>query len=118
MAILAVNAGSSTLKFSLHPLRDGYVMPSVLSGNIQGLEPQGAPEISWRHEGHRPHDAFGHVVGQPEGAEGAGGGQGPDLVGEVGLALERGGEPDRRAVAAPHRAAARPLPRGEGEVPI
>ena len=51
MAILAVNAGSSTLKFSLHPLQDGLVQPSVLTGSIQGLEPQGTPEISWREQG-------------------------------------------------------------------
>jgi acetate kinase len=51
MAILAVNAGSSTLKFSLHPLQEGQVQPSVLTGSIQGLEPQGTPEISWRAHG-------------------------------------------------------------------
>ena len=65
MAILAVNAGSSTLKFSLHPLRDGYVMPSVLSGNIQGLEPQGAPEISWRHEGQASSEPMQAGLGDP-----------------------------------------------------
>ncbi|WP_302409938.1 acetate/propionate family kinase [Comamonas kerstersii] len=51
MAILAVNAGSSSLKFSLHPLRDGQVQPFVLSGNIQGLEPQGSPMMSWAYLG-------------------------------------------------------------------
>ena len=47
MAILAVNAGSSSLKFSLHPHQDGVVMPSVLTGNIEGLEPQGSPVMRW-----------------------------------------------------------------------
>lgn len=47
MAILAVNAGSSTLKFSLHPLSAGQVQGSVLTGNIQGLEPGGTPEMGW-----------------------------------------------------------------------
>lgn len=48
MAILAVNAGSSTLKFSLYP-RDGReVGPSMLGGSIQGLEPGGQPSIEWR----------------------------------------------------------------------
>jgi acetate kinase len=47
MAILAVNAGSSSLKFSLHPLQDGVVMPSVLTGSIEGLEPQGSPAMHW-----------------------------------------------------------------------
>ncbi len=51
MAILAVNVGSSSLKFSLHPLKDGQVQPFVLSGNIQGLEPQGSPMMSWAYLG-------------------------------------------------------------------
>ena len=53
MAILAVNAGSSSLKFSLHPLQEGQVQPFVLSGNIQGLEPDGTPEIGWTFAGQR-----------------------------------------------------------------
>ena len=51
MAILAVNAGSSSLKFSLHPLRLGQVQPNVLSGNIEGLEPGGQPEMAWTFAG-------------------------------------------------------------------
>ena len=51
MAILAVNAGSSSLKFSLHPLQDGQVQPHVLSGNIQGLEPGGTPAMGWSYLG-------------------------------------------------------------------
>ena len=51
MAILAVNAGSSSLKFSLHPLQDGQVQPFVLSGCIQGLEPQGTPVMDWVYLG-------------------------------------------------------------------
>jgi acetate kinase len=47
MTILAVNAGSSSLKFSLHPLQEGVVMPSVLTGSIEGLEPQGSPAMHW-----------------------------------------------------------------------
>ncbi len=47
MAILAVNAGSSSLKFSLYPLHEGQVQPTVLSGNIEGLEPGGSPEMGW-----------------------------------------------------------------------
>lgn len=48
MAILAVNAGSSSLKFSLHPLSGGQVQAPVLSGNIEGLEPGGTPQMRWR----------------------------------------------------------------------
>ncbi|MES2877722.1 MAG: acetate/propionate family kinase [Pseudomonadota bacterium] len=51
MAILSVNAGSSSLKFSIHPLANGQVHPSVLTGNIQGLEPGGAPELDWTSQG-------------------------------------------------------------------
>ncbi|WP_394756671.1 acetate/propionate family kinase [Rhodoferax sp.] len=55
MAILAVNAGSSTLKFSLHPLQNAQVQPSVLTGSIQGLEPGGAPVLDWTFQGHAQH---------------------------------------------------------------
>lgn len=51
MAILAVNAGSSTLKFSIHPLQRGRVQPSALTGSIQGLEPGGAPVLGWTFQG-------------------------------------------------------------------
>lgn len=53
MAILAVNAGSSSLKFSLHPLEGGQVMPHTLSGNFQGLEPGGKPHLGWKHQGQK-----------------------------------------------------------------
>jgi acetate kinase len=49
MAVLAVNAGSSSLKFSLYPLIRGEVLPQVLSGVIEGLEPGGAPELRWTY---------------------------------------------------------------------
>lgn len=51
MAILAVNAGSSTLKFSIHALQHERVQPSVLTGCIQGLEPGGAPVLDWTFQG-------------------------------------------------------------------
>lgn len=63
MAILAVNAGSSSLKFSLHPRHGAEVLPSVLTGNIQGLEPGGVPEMGW---------SFNGVAHQQALAEGAG----------------------------------------------
>ena len=53
MAILAVNAGSSTLKFSMYPLDGAGVHPSVLTGSIQGLEPGGAPVLDWTFQGQR-----------------------------------------------------------------
>ena len=51
MAILSVNAGSSTLKFSLYPLSTGQVQPQMLSGCIEGLEPGGTPEMRWDFQG-------------------------------------------------------------------
>ncbi len=53
MAILAVNAGSSSLKFSLHPLQDGSVQAHTLSGCIQGLEPGGTPAMDWKYQGQK-----------------------------------------------------------------
>ena len=50
MAILAVNAGSSTLKFAVYPLHNAQVQGSVLTGSIQGLEPGGAPVLNWTFE--------------------------------------------------------------------
>lgn len=59
-AILAVNIGSSSLKFSTHPvLANGVVRSvgsSVFGGNIQGLEPGGKPFVSWSRNGDR-HEA-------------------------------------------------------------
>ncbi|MBO1250178.1 acetate/propionate family kinase [Comamonas denitrificans] len=51
MAILAVNAGSSSLKFSLHPYEGGQVLPHTVSGNFEGLEPGGQPILGWKHQG-------------------------------------------------------------------
>ena len=51
MAILAVNAGSSTLKFSVHPIVAGQVQPKTLTGSIEGLEPGGSPQLVWMFEG-------------------------------------------------------------------
>ena len=65
MAILAVNAGSSTLKFSLHPRHGAHALPSVLSGNIQGLEPGGAPEMGWSFNGVSHQQALAAGEGSP-----------------------------------------------------
>ena len=51
MAILAVNAGSSSLKFSLHPYEGGQVLPHTVSCNFEGLEPGGHPILGWKHQG-------------------------------------------------------------------
>ncbi|PKO62811.1 MAG: acetate kinase [Betaproteobacteria bacterium HGW-Betaproteobacteria-18] len=51
MAILSVNAGSSTLKFSLYPLDQKQVQAQILNGSIEGLEPAGSPEMFWTFQG-------------------------------------------------------------------
>ena len=51
MAILTVNAGSSSLKFAVYPTQGTQVLPQVLKGNIQGLEPAGAPMLDWSFGG-------------------------------------------------------------------
>jgi acetate kinase len=51
MSILSVNAGSSSLKFSLYPLAQHQVTPQILTGNIEGLEPGGSPEMRWTFQG-------------------------------------------------------------------
>ena len=51
MSILAVNAGSSSLKFALYPVRASAVAEAEVSGCIEGLEPCGKPCISWSIKG-------------------------------------------------------------------
>lgn len=46
-AILAVNMGSSTLKFAAYPAHNHHVENAMMSGNISGLEPGGSAEVSW-----------------------------------------------------------------------
>ena len=47
-AILAVNAGSSSLKFALYPQLENGLGAAHLSGSVEGLEPGGTPRISVR----------------------------------------------------------------------
>ncbi|MES2127185.1 MAG: acetate/propionate family kinase [Pseudomonadota bacterium] len=49
-AVLAVNAGSSSLKFALYPLAGDTVAPSHLSGMVEGLEPGGTPCLRLHEE--------------------------------------------------------------------
>ena len=53
MAILAVNAGSSSLKFSIYPIAQNGVQPSVLVGNVLGLEPGGSASLSYSYQDKR-----------------------------------------------------------------
>ncbi|MFY7941353.1 MAG: hypothetical protein ACOVOX_10640, partial [Burkholderiaceae bacterium] len=51
MTILAINTGSSTLKFALYPLQKGQVQNASASGSFSGLEAQGNPTLRWRVQG-------------------------------------------------------------------
>ena len=55
MAILSVNAGSSSLKFSIHRFHDQQVDSAWVSGCLQGLEPGGTPSLVWTQSG-QSHD--------------------------------------------------------------
>ena len=65
MAILAVNAGSSSLKFSLHPLQAGAAQRSILNGNVEGLEPGGSAVLGWSYEGQRHSRQLPATSGDP-----------------------------------------------------
>lgn len=65
MAILTVNAGSSSLKFSIYPTRDGSVLPSVLSGSFEGLEPGGKTELRYAYKGSEHAEHFEDVDQDP-----------------------------------------------------
>ena len=45
MSILAVNAGSSSLKFALYPVRAGQIEAAQVVGQAEGLEPGGTPRL-------------------------------------------------------------------------
>jgi acetate kinase len=51
MAILSVNAGSSSLKFAVYPSQGKEILPVVLSGVFQGLEPSGRPNLKYHFNG-------------------------------------------------------------------
>ena len=61
MNFLAVNAGSSSLKFALYPAAAGWVDTAIFSGQIEGLAPGGQPQLSWRQQGQAAQQR--HLVG-------------------------------------------------------
>jgi len=69
-AILAVNAGSSSLKFALYPVHGLDVDAARLTCVVDGLEPAGAPRICVRGDGEdrqtqlepAPGDVFDHAL--------------------------------------------------------
>jgi acetate kinase len=51
VSILAVNVGSSSIKFALYAVRDNNVSDAEMSGAIEGLEPSGHARIHWASKG-------------------------------------------------------------------
>ena len=65
MSILAVNVGSSSIKFALYAVRDNTVGDAEMSGAIEGLEPAGHARIQWSTKGEsRQTDTIAIAAGQ------------------------------------------------------
>lgn len=65
MSILAVNVGSSSIKFALYAVRDNTVGEAEMSGAIEGLEPAGRACIQWASKGEsRQTDTIAIAAGQ------------------------------------------------------
>ena len=65
MSILAVNVGSSSIKFALYAVRDNTVGDAEMSGAIEGLEPAGHARIQWSSKGEsRQTDTIAIAAGQ------------------------------------------------------
>ena len=65
MSILAVNVGSSSIKFALYSVRDNTVRDAEMSGAIEGLEPAGHARIQWSTKGEsRQTDTIAIAAGQ------------------------------------------------------
>jgi acetate kinase len=65
VSILAVNVGSSSIKFALYAVRDNTVGEAEMSGAIEGLEPAGNARIQWASKGEsRQTDTIAIAAGQ------------------------------------------------------
>ena len=53
MQILAINTGSSSIKFALYHGDAASGLQATLSGLIEGLEPQGQPQLKWHKQGQK-----------------------------------------------------------------
>ncbi len=65
MAVLSVNAGSSSLKFAVYPVQGQTVGDALLTGAFEGLEPQGQPVVAWTWQGARQHQALSSETDDP-----------------------------------------------------
>lgn len=68
--VLAVNAGSSSLKFALYPCHHQHAVAPILSGVVEGLEPGGRPLLRWRDAAMPRHTAERTAPLPPEGENG------------------------------------------------
>jgi acetate kinase len=65
VSILAVNVGSSSIKFVLYAVCDNTVGDAEMSGAIEGLEPAGHAQIQWSSKGEsRQTDTIAIAAGQ------------------------------------------------------
>jgi acetate kinase len=65
VSILAVNVGSSSIKFALYAVRDNTVGDAEMSGAIEGLEPAGRARIQWSSKGEsRQTDSIATATGE------------------------------------------------------
>ncbi len=51
MAILSINAGSSSIKFALYPIENNKVGSATWTGDVQGLQPGGKAVMCWQDQG-------------------------------------------------------------------
>lgn len=64
-AILSVNAGSSSIKFTVYPVQGTGIGEALLTGACEGLEPQGQARLSWRWQGRNTTQALHVSAGDP-----------------------------------------------------
>ena len=65
MAVLSVNAGSSSLKFAIYPVQGQAVGNALLTGTFEGLEPGGQALLSWTNHGPRQREALSTGTSDP-----------------------------------------------------
>lgn len=64
MAVLSVNAGSSSLKFAAYSIQSQQMGPTLLKGHIEGLEPGGTAVLRYTHQGTPTEAPFHTAPGQ------------------------------------------------------
>lgn len=64
-AVLSVNAGSSSIKFSVYPVLGAGIGEAWLTGAFEGLEPQGQARLRWTHNGQSSEQALDAASSDP-----------------------------------------------------